>query len=174
VLARLWPSVDSIRAFVDDRRDDVSDSNQPNAKVLFRVPGGDGSADVETLWATDLGDDRYQIDNSPFFAYSVSWQDVVYAPFDDTEGFPTFQRVITKSGNRTVRVLFEEGAEPGNQSDRVVHGLVALGCSYEGANSKFFSITVPPGIDLDAVRHYLIEQNATFEHADPTYDELFT
>jgi hypothetical protein len=159
--------------FVDDRPDDVSDSDQPSAKVLFRVRRDDGSSDVETLWATDMGGDQYQIDNSPFFAYSVSWQDVVYAPFDDDEGFPTFERVVFKSGNRTVRVLFEEAVKAGNASDRLLQGLVALGCSYEGANSKFFSITVPPGIDLDAVRHYLIEQNATFEHADPKYDELF-
>ncbi len=160
--------------FVNDRRSNVSESDLPTAKVLFRVPGDDDSADVETLWASAMGDDHYRIDNSPFFAYSVSWQDVVYAPFDHAEGFPTFQRVVTKSGNRTVRVLFEEGAEPGNLSDRVLQGLVALGCSYEGANSKFFSITIPTGIDLDVVRRYLIEQNATFEHADPTYDELFS
>lgn len=151
----------------------MSDTAQPDAKVLFRVLGDDDSSDVETLWASAMGDDHYRIDNSPFFAYSVSWQDVVYAPFDDAEGFPTFRRVVTKSGNRTVRVVFEEGVQPGNRSDRVLQGLVALGCSYEGANSKFFSINVPPGVDLDAVRQYLIEEHATFEHADPTYAELF-
>ena len=164
----------SSRGFVDDQRSDVSESDPPDAKVLFRVPGDDDSADVETLWASAMGDDHYRIDNSPFFAYSVSWLDVVYAPFDDAEGFPTFQRVVTKSGNRTVRVMFEDAVQPGNQSDRILQGLLTLGCSYEGANSKFFSITVPPGIDLDAVRQYLIEEHATFEHADPTYDELFS
>jgi hypothetical protein len=50
---------------------------------------------------------------------------------------------------------------------------VALGCSYEGANRKYFSVNVPPGVELNAVRTYLIEQNATWEHADPTYAALF-
>jgi hypothetical protein len=51
----------------------MSDFNQPTAKVLFRVPNNDGSAEVETLWAFDLGNDQYKLGNSPFYAYSVSW-----------------------------------------------------------------------------------------------------
>jgi hypothetical protein len=33
----------------------MSESSMPTAKVLFRVPEGDGSYNVETLWAYDLG-----------------------------------------------------------------------------------------------------------------------
>jgi hypothetical protein len=40
----------------------MGDSLQPNAKVLFRVPNEDGSADVETLWATHVGGDNYLIE----------------------------------------------------------------------------------------------------------------
>ena len=148
-------------------------SSQPNAKVLFRVMNEDGSADVETLWATHLGADEYKLDNSPFYAYGVSWEDVVSAPFNSEEGFPTFERVVSKSGNRTVRVIFETPLETGNESDRVLRGLVALGCSYEGANRKYVSVNVPPGVELNVVRTYLSEQGATWEHADPTYGALF-
>src|SRR5688572_22698495 len=64
---------------------------EPSTKVLFRVRNEDGSADVETLWATSLGADNYKLDNSPFYAYGVSWEDVVHAPFDPEEQFPAFQ-----------------------------------------------------------------------------------
>ena len=151
----------------------MPDSSGPNAKVLFRVINDDGSADVETLWATHLGADEYKLDNSPFYAYGVSWEDVVSAPFKEDEGFPTFDRVVSKSGNRTVRVILKTPAEADNESDRLLRDLVALGCSYEGANRKYMSVNVPPEVDLDAVRTYLIEQKATWEHADPTYTELF-
>jgi hypothetical protein len=151
----------------------MPDSLRPNAKVLFRVVNEDGSADVETLWATQVGVDDYKLDNSPFYAYGVSWEDVVTAPFNPEEGFPTFERVVSKSGNRTVRVVFEAPLETGNESDRVLRGLVALGCSYEGANRKYFSVNVPPGVELNVVRTYLIEQKATWEHADPSYAALF-
>lgn len=151
----------------------MSQSPQPTAKVLFSVPNEDGSAEVETLWAFDLGGDHYKLDNSPFYAYSVSWQDIVYAPFDKDEERPKFQRVASKSGNRTVRVKFESPVEQGNESDRVLQGLASLGCSYEGANKTYISINIPPEVELEAVRKYLIECEATWEHADPAYGELF-
>ena len=151
----------------------MADVSQPDAKVLFRVPNEDGGADVETLWATSLGSDHYRLDNSPFYAFGVSWLDVVAAPFDPDAGFPTFQRVVSKSGYRTVRVAFSTRIEAGNETDRLLRGLVALGCGYEGANGKYFSVNVPPGVELDLVRTYLIEHSATWEHADPTYAALF-
>ncbi|HET6160752.1 MAG TPA: DUF4265 domain-containing protein [Dongiaceae bacterium] len=88
----------------------MSDSQKP-AKVLFRVPNEDGSAEVETLWADDLGGDRYRLDNCPFYASGVSWNDVVYAPYDLDEEFPTFRSVLEKSGNRTIRVILDPPAE---------------------------------------------------------------
>lgn len=145
----------------------------PNAKILFRVVEDDGTATVETLWATKVGEDRYQIDNSPFYAYGVSWQDTVFAPFDQNEGFPTFQKIVSKSGHRTVRVIFDPPVENGNASDQLFQGLVSRGCTYEGANRGYMSIDVPPSVKLQTIRQYLIDNDATWEHADPTYEELF-
>jgi hypothetical protein len=150
----------------------MSEPVRSDAKVLFSVPNEDGTADVETLWATSLGNDQYKLDNSPFFAYSVSWQDIVYAPFDADQGFPVFQSVVLKSGNRTVRVVFDLPVEPGNASDEVLSGLVALGCDYEGAKGRYISVNIPPGVELSAVRDYLIKCDATWEHVDPTYGGL--
>lgn len=151
----------------------MTEEGQPNAKVLFRVAQEDGSAEVETLWATDLGNDRYRLDNSPFYAYSVSWRDVVLAPYDEDEAFPTFQAVVQKSGHKTVRILFREPVADGNEADLLLKGLVALGCTYEGLNRVLISVDIPPGVALEAVRSYLIEQEAEWEHADPRYSELF-
>jgi hypothetical protein len=151
----------------------MTDSMAANAKVVFRVTYDDGSVEVETLWATALGNDEYKLDNSPFYAYSVSWEDIVYAPYDPLEERPTFQRVIKKSGNRTVRVKFDPPVEDGNSSDQLLQGLVALGCSYEGANRGYMSINIPGEVQLDLVRDYLVTKNANWEHADPRYSELY-
>ena len=144
----------------------------PTAKVLVRVAESDGSANVETLWAHDLGGDRYRLDNSPFYVYGVSAEDTVFAPHDDTEGFPTFRSVVSKSGNRTVRVIFDPPVVTGNESDSVLQGLVALGCDFEGANPRYVVVNVPPRVNLRAVVRYLVEREANWEHADPTYDEF--
>ncbi|HEV8482623.1 MAG TPA: DUF4265 domain-containing protein [Blastocatellia bacterium] len=143
------------------------------AKVLFRILDTEGGVDVETLWALDLGNDHYCLDNSPFYAYSVSWEDIVYAPHDEDEGFATFQRVVTKSGNRTVRIIFDPPVEEGNESDFVLQALVELGCSYEGSSPSYIAVNIPPTVDLQTVRQYLIEKEARWEHADPSYAELF-
>lgn len=149
------------------------DGNRPTVKALFRVANDNGSSKVETLWAYDLGDDRYKINNLPFYAYSVSVGDIVYAPVDPEDGRPTFQKVLSKSGNRTVRVVFDPPTEPSNRSDEVLKGLVALGCSYEGANPKYVAVNIPPVVDLNSVRDYLVKCDVQWEHADPTYAELY-
>jgi Domain of unknown function (DUF4265) len=97
----------------------------------------------------------------------VSLGDVIHAPFDPDEGFPTFREVLSKSGNRTVRVIFDPPVTSGNSSDAVLKGLPAMGCSYEGANAKNVAVNIPPLVDLSAVRGYLIEREVAWEHSDP-------
>jgi hypothetical protein len=104
----------------------MSQPASPTAKVVFRVAEEDGSANVETLWAFDLGENRYRLDNSPFYAYSVSVGDVVFAPVDPTDGRPTFKSVLEKSGNRTVRIILDPPLATGNSSDSVVQELLSL------------------------------------------------
>ena len=148
-------------------------AENPEAKVLFRIENEDGTADVETLWAFDLGNDLYKLDNSPFYAYSVSWEDIVYAPYSEFEERAAFVRVVEKSGNKTVRIIFDPPVEDGNESDKVLQTLVGMGCSYEGANPGGFAVNIPPEVDLALVRDYLISAEAEWEHADPSYAELF-
>jgi hypothetical protein len=151
------------------------DLPEPDAKVLFLVPSNDAGsneADIETLWAWRLGEDKYKLDNLPYFAYSVSWEDIVYAPFNEDEGFPTFQKVIEKSGNRTIRFFFNNSPAKSHTQD-ILRELENLGCSYEGANDRFFCLNIPRKADLEAVASYLIEKGIEFEYADPTYEELF-
>ena len=147
-------------------------SDAAEAKELFRVPNDDGTAEVETLFAFSLGQDRYKIDNCPFYAYYISLHDIVHAPFDDGEGFATFQEVVSKSGNRTVRVIFDPPVEPGNRSAETLNALAALGCGYEGANPKYFAVNVPPQVELQAVQALLMEREVEWESADPSYAEL--
>ncbi len=148
---------------------------EPDSKVLFRVEIEDGSADVETLWAYSLGEDNYKIDNLPWFSYGVSWHDVIYAPYDPDEETATIKYAVLKSGNRTVRIIFETPVEDGNESQTLLNSLVEIGCSYEGANKNFIAVNVPPSVELDDVVEILnrADKNVGWEFADPTYDELY-
>lgn len=139
-------------------------------KLAFVVEDEAGGRDVETLWASPIGDGTYVLENSPFSAYGSSWQDVVEAAHDVAEGGLAFRRTVKKSGHRTVRVIVERPDE----ADRRVHRpMKALGCSVESATPALFAVDVPPEADLGAVARALTDAGTTWEHADPTYEELY-
>ena len=142
-------------------------------KVEFRVDDGEGGVNVETPWVRPLGNNLFALENCPFYAYGVSWQDTIEAEIEDPEGFPVFKRVVEKSGNKTVRVIFDPPVEDGNASQERLDELVALGCSYEGANRTYIVVNIPPDVDLWPIREFLISSGLQWEHADPTYDDLF-
>lgn len=139
--------------------------------VKVQLHGPDG--EIETLWARPLGDDLFELHNTPLYAYGVSWHDVVEARAQAPEGFPVVVGVAKKSGFRTIRVILKPPANVSDASQALLDGLRRLGCSYEGANHRFIAVDVPPAVDLMTVRAFLIASGQTWEHADPTYEQLF-
>jgi hypothetical protein len=146
----------------------MSELDEQNSKVLFLTK--DDKA--ESLWAISLGNNLYRLDNSPWWAYGVSWKDVVEAVPDEPDGLPVFRRVMEKSGNRTLRLVLNLPADQSPNSQGILDKLIELGCSYEGANKKYIAINVPPVIDLTLICNYLTETENQWEHADPTFEEM--
>ena len=148
-------------------------NNEDMCKVVVRVTAEDGSITVETPWATKIDDDLYRIENLPFYAYSLSWLDIVHAPYSEEEERPTFQKVVEKSGHRTIRIIFDPPIADGNESMNKLEGLVQMGCTYEGANPSYICVDIPPEVEFKTVSDYLINEKLNFEYADPTSADLF-
>ena len=146
----------------------LNEDSENFVKVKF-VEGDD----VETLWAVAVGNNLFRLDNSPFYAYQVSWQDIIEAT-ELGDGFYNFVRVTEKSGNRTVRVIFLKFTGNDAKGKRILNDIKNLGCSYEGMNAKLISINIPSDIDFESVLNYIAEQSdVDWEYADPSYKELF-
>lgn len=144
-------------------------ANPDMVKVRLRGPE---AGDVETLWAVPVDTNLYQLDNSPFFAYGVSWQDVIEAKSSEDE-ILEYVRCVKKSGNRTLRVIFQDYRSIDPPAEEVLRGLRDLGCSYEGMQPRMISINVPPKVDLGTVTDFLSKQaGLQWEYADPTYDQV--
>jgi hypothetical protein len=139
--------------------------------VKVQLSGPDG--EIETLWARQLGPDLYELDNTPWFAYGVSWRDVVEARSPSGADFPEFVRVVRKSGYRTIRLILDPPADKAPESQAILDRLRELGCSYEGANPHLIGVDIPPSVDLMTVRQFLITTEQEWEHADPPYEQLF-
>ncbi|HEY2823362.1 MAG TPA: DUF4265 domain-containing protein [Candidatus Acidoferrum sp.] len=127
---------------------------------------------TETLWATPVESNLYRLDNSPFFAYEVSWMDTVEAG-PGGNGALEFVRCVKKSGNRTVRIIFQQYKSTDREAEVVLQRLRDLGCTYEGMPPKLISINVPSQVHLGDVTDFLKRQNGLqWEYADPTYDQI--
>lgn len=139
-----------------------------SVKIVFY----DDEGNAESLWAEQLSVDRFKLDNTPWFQYRVSWNDIVIAKPNPSDGMVEFVAVAEKSGHRTIRVTLKPPSDQSDASMAVLNHLRELGCSYEGANSGFIALDIPPGVDLNTIRDYLISTGQEWEHADPTWEDL--
>ena len=142
----------------------------PEGMVKVELHGPDG--EVETLWATPVAPDQYQLENSPFFAYGVSWLDIVEAHRTGDGEFPVFTRVVQPSGHRTLRLILKPGADKAAASQAVLDRLNALGASYEGYNSRYLAIDIPPRVALAPITEYLTGTGQQWEYVNPTYEQV--
>jgi hypothetical protein len=110
----------------------------------------------ESMWARRVGDDRYELRNSPFHAYDLNFLDVVQATADEPDGKPVVRRVIRRSGHQTLRVCFNESALV-EERIPLLMSLRPLGATIEGASQSYFAIDVEPDGDYVSVRAQLRE-----------------
>jgi hypothetical protein len=151
----------------------MSDANL--TKIVFEIPREDSEeVDIETPWAEYLGDGRYRLRNTPYFAYGASFEDIIRCErkYED-DSRPYFVEVLEKSGHRTLRVILDEPVEGSKRSKEILERLARMDCGYDGNGHTYFAVNVQPHCDFESVCRYLTEQELQWEHADPTYDELY-
>lgn len=129
------------------------DRNEPQSrenlvKVSFPLkPGEWPGLEAENMWAEPLKSGKYRVVNIPFYVYGVSAEDVVDATSID--GVLSFTRVAERGGHSTYRLLLEDGI--GITDSRFISHwipLESMGCSFEGANSRWLAVDVPPQTDI--------------------------
>jgi hypothetical protein len=150
----------------------MPDSAAGLVKIVLKAKNGDHE-DVETLWAKQVGPNIYVLDNPPWYAYGVSAGDLLEALPTKEDPRPLVRRVLRKSGNRTVRVILNPPIDESNASQAILDRLREMGCDHEGANRSYFAVNLPPAVDFEAVCRFLTETGQQWEHADPTYKELY-
>jgi len=115
-------------------------------RIRFDLPPSDWHDHAaERLWAEALGHDRYRLRNSPFYAYGVSFEDIVKARRDEV-GQLVFETVVIRGGRSTYR-LFAQTELDSESSRSSWQKLEALGCRYE-SNGRLISVDVPATTDI--------------------------
>src|SRR3954468_10899353 len=112
-------------------------------KIRILLPETDWhSYASETLWTKPVGNNCYEIRNSPFFVDDLSYGDIIYAEIEDENDFPLFKFVTQRSGHSTYRIVLEEKSEL-KDFEYYINPLNELGCSTEGFHERQFAIDVP-------------------------------
>lgn len=119
--------------------------SESTAKIRFELESEawHGSA-TETLWAEQVGRGRYRLRNSPFFAFGVSAEDVVFAGEEDEGGAHPFVGVSLRGGHSTYRIM--RLADDERLIKEYWQPLEDLGCTYE--EGRVLAVDVPPTTDI--------------------------
>jgi len=147
--------------------------SRPDPVKVVLTTESDGKVYVETPWAIPVGPNAFELDNLPFYAYGLSLGDRFLAEPNNDDPRPHFKRVLEKSGNRTIRVIFDPPIDESAESHSILDRIVSLGCTYEGANPGYIVVNIPPESDFERICQYATESGVQWEHADPRYDELY-
>lgn len=130
---------------------------EPSDLVKIRVDLPSGShVDAEGLWSRPLGMGLYEIRSPPLLAYDLHLGDVVSCT-EGQDARPQMLRVVCRSGHRTLRILFSEGALARGKGE-TLRDLSGLGASHWPGWQRFYAVDVPPASDYEAVCYYLWER----------------
>jgi hypothetical protein len=104
---------------------------------------------VERLWAYDLGDNKYKLDNAPISHPNMVYGDVVEAVMTKEHSEPVVNRVVEKSGNIAIGIIAPFKVE--HEYREFIDNLKALGCVYEGMVGPLGVLTITPQLDRTAI-----------------------
>jgi len=142
----------------------VRNANDPElCKIYFELEASawHGSTS-ESVWARVLGDNTYEVKNTPFYVKGVSFHDCIEAYPRASGSELWFSKLLRSSGHSTYRILIR-------RSDDLVfknlwQKLECLGCTYEGSgllNLPLWAIDVPPEANISLVYSILEEGEAS-------------
>jgi len=118
-------------------------------KIKIVLPGSDWyTFKTETIWAEMLGDNLYKLKNSPFFADSISYDDVVFAVETENNDGLLFKSVRQRSTNSTYRIMLA-GDTTRDEFNEMVQPLVNIGCTYSGYKDYQFALNVPATVEIE-------------------------
>jgi hypothetical protein len=113
--------------------------NEPVQAILLLHRG----KHMESLWVRKVGNNLCELLSIPFFAYNISLGDIVACSTDDDGEGLFIDKVVKKSGNRTVRVAFkapEGGKHP--EGLKLADFLRTEGFKWDYNKIRVFSINI--------------------------------
>lgn len=122
-------------------------------KLVIELPDSDDGITGERVWALPLGNDVYEIRNSPWNARNINWGDWVKAIAPSDDKWPVFVSIVSRSGHRTIHLHLHEAGAP--RREAILKQINRLGASYENSNNTMYAVDCPPEADPARIIQYL-------------------
>lgn len=104
----------------------------------------------EIVWAERLENGYYRIDNIPFYAPNLAYNDIISVEEDN--GVLYFDDLIKSMGHSTLQIIFFKETE----IKKVLFELEGLDCKWEGMeNHLYYSVDIPPKVDYLTIKQVL-------------------
>jgi len=130
----------------------VEDENE-FVKVHFELAKPDRGISGESLWAAPLGENLYELQNSPWHVRNVNWLDVVEAIPRNANEWPEFVRVHKRGGHRTIHLYILKAGKLRRQE--ILDECNRLGSTYEQRDDSVYALDFPPRSDVAPAIEYL-------------------
>jgi Domain of unknown function (DUF4265) len=118
-------------------------------KVIFEHSNANGEYELESAWATKVGD-HYKLDNILFYAPEYSLGDIVSV--EERSGELYVIGLVKESGHSTVRILFNDQKDVQSTRDQ----LKKMGCDSELSNiPTLIAVDIPPQVNYANIRDFL-------------------
>jgi hypothetical protein len=121
------------------------------------------------MWALEH-DERYEIDNIPFYVTSLAMGDLV-AVRRDENGLLWFTEVTQSGGHTTIQILFADAQDVASFRAQ----LDQMGCSSEQSDiSELIAVDIPPAVKYEKIKSMLDEgeREGRFEYQEACLGSL--
>ena len=120
-------------------------------RVAFDLPREPENPDwppssAETMWAALVGPFRGVLQNVPFYAKGIAYNDTVEFAVAIDSDVVEFVRVVAHSGHSTYRILIL--TDQASAFEEWWPKLGALGCTYERADEALVGIDMSPAVNV--------------------------
>ena len=124
-------------------------------KIVIDLPDAPLGVGGEGVWSVQVGDDLYEVRNTPWYAEDINFLDIVRAISPAENMKPVVKEIVHRGGHRTIRIIFfDEGAA---EKQSVLEKTKQLGANYENCNNTMYALDLKPEVNFDAVADYLAD-----------------
>jgi len=135
-------------------------TNEELVKVILDVSDDTFGISGERVWAFPLGNNLYEIRNTPWHTCDVNWGDIVRAVAGNQNEWPRFVEVVERRGHQTVHLYFHPEASEDYRSE-ILNRLSEWKANYENGDGKLYAVDIQPGGDFTGICNYLKKLDTT-------------